>query len=435
LATKSLNQARKKFLANAELFLIIFFLFFSEAVNISEQQVAVINLANYLFTAFMVLRLWKRMMYVMTLDLSIVILVSYTLCSMLWSVDPDYTLRLAIAMLRTTFFGIYLATCFSLQNHLRILAWISGWAVSINLFVCIAFPSFGIMVDPNSPGNLAFAGIYSFKQYLGRMMALSLITLIIHFLAYPRSRWLSGLTILGAAALLLLSQSRTYQVGAILAILLFPLYQITKQGFKLRTFLLIVAFLVGTMVAGFVMTQWEPVVVPMLGKGVTLNGRTPIWTLALEQLMKRPLFGYGYSAFWSSDEGMLIFKNSWAANLPGFVVKTWHAHNAFLDLSLQLGLIGLLLLLVSIILVLYRTVTLMNINRSLESFWMLQVLTIQLLASSSEIPTHLSSFSIYWIIYVVFAYSSAIELQKIQHRRSQPQLPLIAEALKPRELT
>jgi exopolysaccharide production protein ExoQ len=423
MTTQSLNQSMSQFMARVEMALIIIFLIFSEVINLPTQQLEAVRLLTYVFILGMTLRLWKKMAFVVTQDLSLTLLIFFTLISLFWSADMSHTLRMELALLRTTLFGIYLATCFSFKNHLRILAWMSMWVIAINVFVCVAFPSFGIGPDPNEPGVIAFVGIHLFKQYLGRMMALATITLIIYFFIQPRHRWLTLTCISAAAVLLLLSQSRTYQVGLGIAILMSPIYHVAKQGFKIRTILLITILLTSILFATVLIANWETIVVDILGKNLTLNGRTPVWSLALEQLMKHPLLGYGYSAFWSSNEGLLVFQSSWASKLVDVDVKSWHAHNAFLDLTLQLGLIGLTLLLTNIVVVLHRAFTLISLTRTLEGFWLLAFLVIQLVACVSEIPTHLSPFSIYWTLYVALGYSSAIELKRHLQQR-QPTLAM-----------
>jgi exopolysaccharide production protein ExoQ len=419
LGAKSFNQLLGKFLANTEIFLAILFLFFSESFSIPDSTSKTINLLNYIFLTIMVMRLWKRMAYVVTMDLSLIAIVGFAVCSILWSVDVEYSLRESIGMLRTTLFGIYLATFFSFQDHLKIFAWVSAWAVAVNVFVCVAFPAFGILPDPNNPAQLAYVGIYPYKQILGRMMVLSLITLLTYFWVYPRGRWLSALGILGALFLLLFSRSSTYVLAAILAIAIFPIYQIAKQAAKVRVILLVLALLAILVFSGFLMVSWESLVTSS-GKGITFNGRTPIWTLAIEQLMKRPVLGYGYAAFWGSDEGWTVYRGVpwvWSLHKEGNDVRTFIAHNAFLDVALQLGLVGLTMLLSHIALVVYRSLILMNQTQTLESFWMLQLIVIQVIGSCFEFSTYLVGNSSSWVIYVAMTYSSAKLLHRNQQRR------------------
>jgi exopolysaccharide production protein ExoQ len=419
-----INPSLRSILLNAEIVLVVVFLFFSESFSLPEIFSKAVNLLNYIFLLVMVLRLWKRMAYVVALDLSLIILIGFTVASVLWSVDVDYSLRESIGMVRTTLLGIYLATCFSCQSQLRLFAWVSMLAVGVNLLFCMAFPTWGILPDPNNPAQFAYVGIYPYKQILGRMMVLSLITLLAYFGAYPRQRWLSVLGMLGAVFLLFASRSSTYVIAAIVAIAIYPIYLIAKQGAKMRVILLLLTLLGIVVFAGFMLVSWESLVTSS-GKGVTFNGRTPIWTLAIEQLMKRPLLGYGYSAFWGSDEGWQVYRGVgwvWALHKPEYDVRKFIAHNAFLDVALQLGLMGLVMLLGNIALVIYRTIALMVQTGSIASFWMLQMIAIQLVGACFEISTYLVGNSSSWVIYVAMAYGSATLLQRQRQRRRSGQI-------------
>jgi exopolysaccharide production protein ExoQ len=419
LARKSLNQSLGQFLTVAEFGLVIFFLFFSESFQFTEPVRQSINLSNYIFLAFMILRRWKRIAYVLSMDLSLLALIGFAMASVFWSVDFDYSFRESIGMLRGTLFGIYLATCFTFKEHFKLLVWVAIWAVAVNLIVCLVLPDFGIAPDPNKPSQMAYIGIYPYKQILGRVMVLSFATLVVDFLGFPRHRWLSGFGIVGAVFLLFAARSSTYQIAAIVAILLLPLYQIAKQGVKTRTVLLVITVMLGVTLSGVLAINWETIV-DSLGKDVTFNGRTPIWTLALEQWAKRPLLGYGYAAFWGSDEGLSVYRGVswvWALHKQDYDIRTFISHNAFIDITLQLGMVGLTMLLFNISLVIHRAVTLMTQTRSLESFWMLQLLIIQIIGGCFEISTYVAGNSLSWVMYVAMAYASATLLHRVKRNR------------------
>jgi exopolysaccharide production protein ExoQ len=417
LNQKLLNQVLGKFLATAEVGFVVFYLLFAESTSIPAQLSTVINALNYAFIGVVVGRLWKRMAYVISLDRSLLILIGFAIVSVLWSVDADFSVKMLLGMLRTTLFGVYLATCFSFQNHLRIFAWVSGWVVAINLVVYLALPSIGMAADPNQIGQFAFVGIYTFKQQTGRIMALALVTLLMHFWVYPRGRWLSAIGIVGATLMLFKAHSSTYVMASAVAIALLPLHQITKQGWRQRMLLGLMALFGVLLLASGLIANWENIAMSS-GKGITFNGRTPVWTLAIEQLVKRPLLGYGYSAFWGSEEGWQAFRGvpwAWAEYKPEFDIKTgWTAHNGFLDVALQIGLVGLALLCSHILLVIGRSLALMQKTHSWESLWMLQILAIQLVGAGFEPSTYLASNNIHWIIYVAMAYSSAALLRRIR---------------------
>jgi O-antigen ligase len=174
---------------------------------------------------------------------------------------------------------------------------------------------------------------------------------------------------------------------------------------------LIIALFVYVSVASLISLNLETIVVDFLGKDLEFNGRTPVWTLAIEKALQQPWIGYGYSGFWSSEEAQYVISRTWLAKEnPN---EIYHAHNGFLDLFLQLGLLGTILFIISFTTLLKRVVTLVTLNRNVESFWMLEILAIDLFINLSESAIMLSSNNIYWIVYVMISFSSALECSKI----------------------
>jgi len=75
-----------------------------------------------------------------------------------------------------------------------------------------------------------------------------------------------------------------------------------------------------------------------LGRSKDLTTRVPMWELLL-RMNTNPLIGVGYESFWSGVRFDYIWRQ-----FPGII----QAHNGYLDLYLNIGAIGLLLLLISI---------------------------------------------------------------------------------------
>jgi len=84
-----------------------------------------------------------------------------------------------------------------------------------------------------------------------------------------------------------------------------------------------------------------------LGRDATLTGRTEIWKFALEMVTK-PLLGAGFESFWLGD-------NVERMNTAGMRIGN-EVHNGYLEIYLDLGWIGLLLL-TAVIVNAYRNVT------------------------------------------------------------------------------
>jgi exopolysaccharide production protein ExoQ len=85
-------------------------------------------------------------------------------------------------------------------------------------------------------------------------------------------------------------------------------------------------------------TDFTTMLVTMLGRTPDLTTRVPLWE-ALLSLVENPLIGTGYEIFWSGKRMLQIWYEY------GPIIQ---AHNGYLDIYLNLGVIGLSLLLASI---------------------------------------------------------------------------------------
>ena len=107
--------------------------------------------------------------------------------------------------------------------------------------------------------------------------------------------------------------------------------------------------IVGLIVGGFLQVLFDlnKVLIEGLGRDTTLTGRTDIWDLVIH-LQPNPLLGAGFETFWLGDRLLKM----WAA-FPVFLPN--QAHNGYLELYLNLGIVGLLLF-VAVLAMAYYTV-------------------------------------------------------------------------------
>ena len=113
-----------------------------------------------------------------------------------------------------------------------------------------------------------------------------------------------------------------------------------KWPFVLRVVLLF-AVLVGINVVsiGSLYSSGIKAALDSVSSDPTFTGRTEIWQLALDWVPKRPLLGFGYGAFWRTDEVMFAktaISDNGAATAD-------HAHNAVLNLAVTIGIPGVIL--------------------------------------------------------------------------------------------
>ena len=131
----------------------------------------------------------------------------------------------------------------------------------------------------------------------------------------------------------------------------------------------------------------------------TITGRTKLWSLLLEMIKKRPWLGYGYGAFWLGNDG---------PSAEVWRVITWwkppHAHNGWLDLWLELGLLGLISFLIGFLFNIIRALNLMRLHQKSETIWPLLYLVFIVLFNLTT-STLMVQNEIFWVLYVAVSFS------------------------------
>ncbi|MFK0639267.1 O-antigen ligase [Ochrobactrum sp. AP1BH01-1] len=81
--------------------------------------------------------------------------------------------------------------------------------------------------------------------------------------------------------------------------------------------------------------------VQSLGVDASFTNRSDIWKLAFAAISAKPIFGYGLDSFWKTPE--MVYAGGGGAS---WAVAAFNAHNSFLDMMINAGIIGLILTLV-----------------------------------------------------------------------------------------
>lgn len=132
-----------------------------------------------------------------------------------------------------------------------------------------------------------------------------------------------------------------------------------------------------------------------IGRDPTLTGRTPLWHAVLHEIGKRPFLGYGYTAFWYSPEGDRVHAAlGW---LP------MHSHDGYLETTLALGLVGLVLLLFGLVANFVRGLDIYRSADSIEEFWPLFFLIFTAVDNVAE-TWMVKVNSLIWMLYIANSY-------------------------------
>ena len=203
-------------------------------------------------------------------------------------------------------------------------------------------------VKPPSP--IGVEGIYPQKNTLGA--ALIIMLPILTFAVVTRrglTRLLALGTIVAALGLLVLSESKTSLGLAVLVPLL-----VTAAIFGARVLRTTPAVLIGftlmlSYLSWLVLSQLTGVTSDDLSQLIfgdpTFTGRTFIWAFINEQIANRPVFGYGFNSFWAVGYDSPSFRDA-----PGFIVSLLQAHNGYLDVRIETGIVGFAMLCVLLVL-------------------------------------------------------------------------------------
>jgi O-antigen ligase len=234
------------------------------------------------------------------------------------------------------------------------------------------------------------------KNVLARIVVLGAIVFLLLALDSRKHRyWLwggFGLCVL----LILLSGSKTALLLFLLMVLLLPLYKALRWRDTKVIPLIITLILVAGSLAVLVTGNWENILLGM-GRDPTLSGRTDLWELAIELISERPGLGYGYQGFWQKGGGAEII---WKAE--GY--KPPHAHNGFVNITLDLGLIGLFLFLLTIAVTYFRAIAWLRSGRSTVELWPIFYVTFFFMYNHSE-NTIVEHNSFFWALLVAVALS------------------------------
>jgi O-antigen ligase len=252
-----------------------------------------------------------------------------------WSLDPLLTLRRSVPFALAGLFGLYLAARFPVPRQLAILRLAMVVLALATIALILFAPSIGL---DHTPGHAAdWQGVFTQKNACGRIMVLATVAVLC-------SERLT-LARIGQLALflfvLIMSGSRGAWVIEAAIFLLWLLLGIAhRSGSRLRTVLAAGAPLVVLALSAAALGLY-PRIAPLFGRDATLSGRTAIWAQVLHFIARRPLFGYGYDAFWRGMQGPSFQVDA----SVHFIVE--HAHNGFLEIALELGAAGLVLFLLS----------------------------------------------------------------------------------------
>lgn len=359
---------------------------------------AKISLLIYIVTFCLLAIRWKRVLATISSNKSIWILLGIVCFSYFWSINPSQTMRFAIYAIGTTGFGLYLATRYTLPEQLTLLSWTYGLLLILSILFALGIPKYGLMAGVHEG---AFRGVFTHKNQFGAFMAPGGVIFLLNAFKGGRYGWINWVLLTLSCGTMVWSRSTTALGTFLVMLMLCIIYRI----FRWRYEIMVSAILAVTIVsfAGLILLfgLGSDSLLDLVGKDVTLSGRTDIWSYVWDQIQLRPWFGYGLAAFWDGFNGP-----------SGYVqlamrIAVIYAHNGFLDIWLSIGFVGLAVFILGFLTTTVQSLTLLRKTNSPEGFWPLLFLTYILLSNLTE-GTISNMNSSFWALYATVSYSLVI---------------------------
>lgn len=318
----------------------------------------------------------------------------FVLASSLWSISPDFVQLINREVMQMSTFALFVVVRFSFCQQLRLITFCFGLGAVLSALMAIGLPSFG----PHTIDHVgAWKGIYDYKNILGSIMIMGLLSFYLSTTKTSFQRWYRWAGCGLCVGLIWLCTSKT---SLLLSLMMVGLVQFLRRYRWWGSWSIALTSLGLPLAAcsGFLLLANWVMFVDSLGKDPTISGRTQIWSAILYYIWERPFWGFGRGAFWESGSVYAMR----AGERVGHKYIPPHGHNEFLDLLLDVGFIGLILFCLLFFLIYSQSLWLAYYAQSLEDYWPASYLTFLAINNVTE------SFLIrlanpYWVLFLVVA--------------------------------
>jgi|TARA_B110000459_G_scaffold118707_1_gene130959 exopolysaccharide production protein ExoQ len=288
---------------------------------------------------------------------ALVLLLGWMMLSLTWSSYLGASFMMTGLQISATLFALFLASQFSWRQLLNILSnlirFILGTSLVFELFAGITgpviplFPNFEGDTVPYaayywSQGNLfdggRIQGIVGNANLLAFTAVLGALLFLVEAIVTSRKRLIPVISLGLAVLLAVLSQSASMTLAVVIigfAAIIAILAEGRSRQIRHQIYWSAGA-IAGLAVASIVINL--SAVFDLLGKSPDASGRFLIWSEVLTLIWQKPGFGWGWIGYWvpgvAPYEGLIVMNG----------VPMYQAHNAYLDIFMQLGVVGLCLL-------------------------------------------------------------------------------------------
>ncbi|MCK8477099.1 O-antigen ligase family protein [Microbacterium aurugineum] len=296
---------------------------------------------------------------------------AFALLSVAWSQWRGPTLITWFLLAAVTVNGLFIAHVLTWHEIVRALSsafkWILGLSLALELWVSLVLhgpllPNFATLPDGRIDPQLYWVrdnlfdggriqGIVGNANVLAIISLFSIITFGVLFAARARWRTTLALWMLLAAYFLFRTSSVTAFIcaaaTAVVLVVALLMRRARTPGARTRIYVVAIG---GTALAATVVWLLREPLLGLVGRTSDLTGRSDlIWAKVMERVREHPILGNGFSSPWIPTDPSF---DHW---ITDHGITVFHAHNMWLDVLFQLGVVGVVLMGVAYLSLLWRS--------------------------------------------------------------------------------
>lgn len=379
---------------------------------------------------------WKRVVRQMPVELTLLLILM--IASSPWSAYARETVSGFTIQIGITLVALFFAVTFTWRQLLVIFA---------NTIRVIVFGSFAIelftstfkgllprLIDGVDPAiEVAFAqsghlfdggriqGLLGNANLVAAWALIGVITFAIEAVIKRKTRTLSVVSFVASVSLIVVAKSAGI-IFALVAVLISAIVSLAAEGKDKATrhrYYRVAWALAG--VSMFFVLVFRRPVFEFLGKSPDMTHRSDIWRRVASLIEQRPLEGWGFTGVWVPGvkpyEGLVVINGE----------KYYQAHNAYLDLWLQLGAVGLILFVILLTRVFVKTWRLGVHHSNALYLWPLLLLVTQLVRGITESRLLIQSAMMMLILFAVKSHDPEELLEENFKKTKRKQLEQISK--------
>jgi exopolysaccharide production protein ExoQ len=293
----------------------------------------------------------------------------YALVSVSWSNYPDVSLKRWIKLAGEMIMVLVIQTEDNNQEAVdHVFRRCAILLIPLSVFLVKYKRTIGVYYDFTG-ASISWRGVCEHKNGLGLLCAFMGIYLVWRLLKkWPNLRAMSldGLLLLLTLYLFRGARSATSYVVFTMGVLVLVIEALFKGDTKkLRAALIISLVLVLVLQALSIIVLGQPVtslIFSATGRDSTYTGRAPLWRELIKIGGQRPFLGAGYGSFWMGN----LTHNLW----DQFEWRPTNGHNGYIDIFVDLGLVGLIILILLIVRAYKRITTGLRSNRDISGLFL-----------------------------------------------------------------